>query len=335
MGEVINMEFDNFQDAYLYNMRQVYIKPEFINEPRGNKSKERLNLSFVIKNPVERVCYLPVRKVNIVFSFAEALWYLSGTNDLDFIEYYASNMSKYSMDGKTLTGTAYGKKIFTYGENKINQWNRLTNVFKEDKDSKRGFIGIFDPNEDLSLKNIDVSCTIGFQFFIRRGKLYMSTFMRANDAYRGIVSDVFSFTFLQEMMATELGLDVGEYCHNVATTHIYEPDNHMVEKVLNQEKMSNLPYTFPRMPQKNNWEDLKIVLEYEHEYRENAKKFNTKEVLNLKISDYWKQVIILFGLYGYIKREKQIHFEGFSSLIPIYQYFIKNKWIKLFEKGDD
>lgn len=55
---------------------------------------------------------MPSRKTNIVFNFAEALWYLSGKNDLDFIEYYASNMRKYSMDGKCLTGTAYGKKYF-------------------------------------------------------------------------------------------------------------------------------------------------------------------------------------------------------------------------------
>lgn len=95
------------------------------------------------------------------------------------------------MDGKTLTGTAYGPKIFSYGYNKINQWNRIIKLFKEDPDTKRGFIEIFDANEDLSLKNIDVSCTIGFQFFIREHKLYMTTFMRANDAYRGIISDVF------------------------------------------------------------------------------------------------------------------------------------------------
>lgn len=165
------MKFENFQEAYLHNMKNVYLTPEFINEPRGNKSKEVLNLSFVIENPIERVCYLPSRKTNIVFNFAEALWYLSGKNDLDFIEYYASNMRKYSMDGKCLTGTAYGKKIFQYGDKKINQWNRLLDVFKEDRDSKRGFIGIFDPNEILTLENIDVSCTIGLQFFIRNSKL--------------------------------------------------------------------------------------------------------------------------------------------------------------------
>lgn len=130
----------------------------------------------------------------------------------------------------------------------------MLDVFKEDRDSKRGFIGIFDPNEILTLENIDVSCTIGLQFFIRNSKLFMSTFMMANDAYRGILSDVFSFTFIQEMLATQMGLEVGSYCHNVATTHIYEPDNKMVEKVLSDTTKEKELFSFPCMPKKNNWD---------------------------------------------------------------------------------
>ena len=304
-----------------------------LHELSPNKT-EVLNLSFVIENPIERVCYLPSRKTNIVFNFAEALWYLSGKNDLDFIEYYASNMRKYSMDGKCLTGTAYGKKIFQYGDKKINQWNRLLDVFKEDRDSKRGFIGIFNPNEILTLENIDVSCTIGLQFFIRNSKLFMSTFMRANDAYRGILSDVFSFTFIQEMLATQMGLEVGSYCHNVATTHIYEPDNKMVEKVLSDTTKEKELFSFPCMPKKNNWDDLKEVYKYEKLYRTHEEEFKVDDVLNLNIAEYWKQVILLLGLFADIKRKNHIDKEAFENLLPIYQYFVKNKWDKFFDRKE-
>ncbi|WP_251861487.1 thymidylate synthase [Clostridium sp. Marseille-Q2269] len=160
------MKFKKFHEAYLKNLKDVYYNPEFINQPRGNVSKERLNYFMVLENPRDRICYTKSRKTNIVFNFAEALWYLSGSNDLDYISYYASNMKKYSMDDKTLTGTAYGPKIFSYGHKRVNQWDRLIELFKEDPDTKRGFIEIFNANEDLSLKNIDVSCTIGFQFLL-------------------------------------------------------------------------------------------------------------------------------------------------------------------------
>ena len=108
------MEYRNFQEAYLCELEKVYKNPDFINQPRGFKSKECLGCSFTIQNPIDRVCYLSSRKTNIIFNFAEALWYLSGSNSLEFIGYYAKNMKKYSSDGKILTGTAYGPKILNF-----------------------------------------------------------------------------------------------------------------------------------------------------------------------------------------------------------------------------
>ncbi|RHW60261.1 thymidylate synthase, partial [Clostridium botulinum] len=73
------MKFKNFHEAYLRNLNDVYYTPEFINQPRGNVSKERLNYFMILENPRERICYTKSRKTNIVFNFAEALWYLSGS----------------------------------------------------------------------------------------------------------------------------------------------------------------------------------------------------------------------------------------------------------------
>ncbi|GAA0738308.1 thymidylate synthase [Clostridium oceanicum] len=324
------MKFKNFHEAYLKNLNDVYYAPEFINQPRGNVSKERLNYSMILENPRQRICYTKLRKTNIIFNFAEALWYLSGSNDLEYISYYASNMKKYSMDGKSLTGTAYGPKIFSYGHNKINQWDRLIKLFKEDPDTKRGFIEIFDANEDLSLKNIDVSCTIGLQFFIREKKLYTTAFMRANDAFRGIISDVFSFTFIQEFLANQLNLDLGEYSHNVATTHVYEPDFKNTEKVLFENTIDRKEFYFPKMPRKDNFNDLKIVLQYEKELRENTIYLVKEDIDKLDIDVYWKQVLYLFSLYQQIHCKDRLDKEIYNSLEPIYQYLFYNKWNKHF-----
>lgn len=325
---------DDFQTAYLYTLDKVYNNAQFYNEPRGNRSREILSYSVTIKNPIERVCYLPVRKINIVFNFAEAIWYMSGSNELSFIEYYASNMRKYSEDGKTLKGTAYGTKIFSFGESNINQWQRVIDVLKEDRDSKRAFIAIFDANEDLSLKNIDVSCTLGLQFFIRENKLHMCTFMRANDAYRGFSSDVFSFTFIQEFLAAQLNLEVGEYYHHVSSIHIYEPDYSKVDILLNQEgkEASYVKYKFPKMKKENNWNDLNVVIKYERLLRENIINLTKKEIENLEIDDYWKQVITLFSLYQKIYNKQMIDWEQYNFLYPIYQYFVRCKWNRLFEE---
>jgi thymidylate synthase len=328
------MLFNNFHEAYIETLRDIYFSPQFFNAPRGNHSREKLNYHFTIKNPVERVCYLAVRKKNIIFNFAEALWYLSADNKLDFINYYANNMSKYSMDGKTLTGTAYGPKIFKFGNTKINQWETIKNLLLfEDPDSKRAIIQIFDATELIVPNNIDVSCTLGFQFFLRENKLYMASYMRANDAFRGIVSDVFSFTFIQELMAKELHLELGEYYHNIGSIHVYQSDNDWIEKVLHEAKTSPSPhFEFPKMPSNNNWPFIECVLQYESQLRNNKIKLSVDDIEQLDIPEYWKQVLLLFSLYQYITYQRPVDFALFDNLWPVYQYFIINKWPSLFNK---
>ena len=329
---MFSLKYANLQDAYIDNLRNVYDHPEYINMPRGNVSKERLNLSFIITNPIDRYCTVKTRKSNIIFNFAEALWYLSGSNELAFLEYYAKNMRKYSADGKRLTGTAYGPKIFSYGEQRINQWARLIDLFKEDRDSKRAFISIFDPHEDISLHNIDVSCTIGLQFFIRDEALFLSTFMRANDAYRGLLSDVFSFTFLQEVLATQLGLRVGHYCHNVATTHIYDSDFARVEALLATPPERNQSFKLPNIPTSQIWENINTVLRYEQQLREGNITLSSKAIHDINVTPYWKQIIFLFALYQRIVKENRIDFDLFHNLNPLYQYLVHNKWENLFKE---
>ncbi|WP_077302521.1 thymidylate synthase [Virgibacillus pantothenticus] len=325
------MRFNNFHEAYIETLGDVYHKPQFYNAPRGNKSREKLNYHLTIQNPIERVCYLPSRKTNIVFNFAEVLWYLSGDNSLDFIGYYNKKMHEYSMNGKTLTGTAYGPKIFEFGNAKINQWTQMKELLtNKDPDSKRAFIQIFDATELVIENNMDISCTLGLQFFVREGKLYMASYMRANDAFRGMVSDIFSFTFIQELMARELDLEIGEFFHNVGSIHIYQPDDNWTDKVLHEansvSKHKKAMYEFPKMPSVNNWSSIESVLKYEALLRKDQISMASSEIEQLDLPEYWKQVLLLFSLYQYIAYKRPIDFSLYHHLWPVYQHLVDNKW---------
>jgi len=56
--------------------------------------------------------------------------------------------------------------------------------------------------------------------------------MRANDAFLGAANDIFAFTFVQEMLARQLGLEVGLYHHNVGSFHTIDEYNQRIEAVL-------------------------------------------------------------------------------------------------------
>lgn len=202
------MEFDTFHHAYSHVLRGLIDEPDYRNSLRGFSSRERIGVHYRLRAADQRIPFVPARKLNIVFNFAESLWYLSGRDDLDFIAYYAPSIRKYSADGIRLTGTAYGRAFFGDDE-RPNQWKSVVAQLRDDADSKRAVLQIFRGEELAVPGNPDVSCTLGLQFMLRGDALHGVGFMRANDAYRGMSSDVFSFTLIQEMLARELGVRVG------------------------------------------------------------------------------------------------------------------------------
>lgn len=323
--------YETFDDAYIAELNEIYHHAEFFNEPRGFSSREKLGVNFKIENPVQRIVYSQTRKTNIIFNFAEALWYLTGNNSLSYISYYNKRMPDYSMDGQILTGTAYGKKLFHFGEQNLNQWQNVKQELLNDADSKRAVIQIFDAHELTINQNLDVSCTLGLQFLIRNNQLNMVAYMRANDAFRGIVSDIFSFTFIQEFMARELNLKVGKYYHSGGTMHIYEPDNQWVTHVLNES--NDQTFISPKMPQGNNWAMVHELMNYEEKLRKKELTMNWVDIQQTELSSYWQQILALFSIYQMIYYHEEVDQVLFDHLLPVYQHLLLNRWPTKMSRG--
>src|SRR5215467_6821551 len=97
--------------------------------------------------PRERVCFAPARRPNIVFHFAEVLWYLAGSDEVEHIAYYAPSLRRFTADGRVLTGTAYGRRIFRHEQGGCSQWERVRRLLACDPDSKRACIQVFEAEE--------------------------------------------------------------------------------------------------------------------------------------------------------------------------------------------
>ncbi|GAA4856042.1 thymidylate synthase [Saccharopolyspora rosea] len=321
------MRFDTFQDAYLHWLREVFNHPEYRNAPRGFPSRERLAASFTLERPVQRHVTLPSRRTNLVFNYAEVLWYLSGTNSLEQIAHYAPSIAKYSADGRTLAGTAYGPRIFSHGRGRIDQWQQVLSTLREDPDSKRAVVQIFDPAELAVPDNIDVACTLALQFFIRAGRLHGVGYMRANDAFRGMVSDVFSFTFLQEFLARQLGLRVGRYVHNVGSLHVYAHDDDWARRVLAEAAATGLRrQRFPELPKGDNWPHLRAVLDVEKSLRHNEFGLHENRDALVGLPEYWRQVLLLFEAYRQVRYEDGLAHRTLDGMWPVFRDSVRNRW---------
>lgn len=328
--------YPHFQAAYLTQLRRTFGAPEFVNAPRGNRSRERLGVTFRIDDPVQRHIALPSRRTNIIFNFAEALWYLSGSNQLDFIGYYAPSIAHYSADGRTLAGTAYGPRVFRHpGRAEIDQWDGVLRTLREDRDSKRAVMQIFTAEELTLPDNIDVACTLALQYMIREDALHGVGFMRANDAFRGVVSDVFSFTFLLELMATQLGLTVGTYTHQVGSFHVYESDEAWSARVLAESAGRVVPPPpFPRMPAGDNWPHVHEVLGLEQDLRADRLRLSATGVAALDLPEYWRDVVALLEVQRQLRHGTGLDADVVDELPELYHTLVVTKWPKLGSTSD-
>ncbi|MFE4636229.1 thymidylate synthase [Streptomyces sp. NPDC056773] len=320
------MDFETFHQAYPRMLRSLIEEPSYRNAPRGYASREQLGVRFRLARADQRVPIVPARRLNIVFNFAEALWYLAGRDDLDFIAYYAPSIRKYSADGSRLTGTAYGRALFGASEGRPDQWPAVVETLREDPDSKRAVIQIFRGEELQVPGNPDVSCTLGLQFLLREGALHGVGFMRANDVYRGMTSDVFSFTFLQEVLARELGVPLGSYVHQVGSLHLYDPDHARALEVLADPAADEPPARdFPSMPEGDNWAYVREVLAVEEQLRTGRHRL-AADPRTHGLPEYWTQVLVLFEIHRRIRSKEHVGEEQLTLLWPLYRRLVEERW---------
>lgn len=254
---MIPTAYENFTQAYYSLIDQTYNGYEYETAPRGMKIRENLFTSFVITNPRDRLLYVPERKFPLDYVLAEILWYISANNRTDWISNYSSFWNNISDDGVT-ANSAYGARIFVehdyheaYDREGIRlsytQWQYVKDELTRDRDSRRAVIHIRQP-QDSALAVKDMPCTLSLQFFIRDEKLHLIVQMRSNDLILGTALDVPAFTFMQEMMAIELGVELGYYYHTSNSMHVYERHYKMCEDILNNERNNvKIVDAMPRM----------------------------------------------------------------------------------------
>lgn len=179
---------------------------------------------FCVEDPTRNIVNNPIRKMPMRYAVGELAWYLSGSNRVQDISRFAKKWADISDDGKT-NNSAYGWRIFDkFG---FNQWEYVKELLRNDPSSRQAVIHIKDASNKPTK---DVPCTVYLQFFTRDGKLNMSTHMRSNDIWMGVPYDMFSFCFLQMLLAMELGVEVGQYTHYAGSLHIYSRDYEAAKK---------------------------------------------------------------------------------------------------------
>lgn len=294
------MRYKNFQEAY-YGMLNTVVNTGADVTVRGLDMKETIPGYFEIENPRDRLLNINCRSNINKYIFGELMWYLSGRDDNAFINKYSKMWSRLMDDG-IHNNSAYGKYIFNkmpnkgfgvrYNGNEViefkSQWEFVKEVLTKDPYSRQAVIHI-KPIQMYDTK--DTVCTYFLQFFIRDNKLDMIACMRSNDLMFGTTYDVFMFTFLQELMASELGVEVGVYKHFASNMHIYMKDIEKINDIISEDAANRDTFKFDKIPGNFREHDLPILLKIEEQYWNNDKQIE-EELIN-SLSTVGKQLVDL------------------------------------------
>ncbi len=204
-----------------------------LQESRGGDVKEILDVKTHITNPYRRCVGGYHRNPNIFFLLAEAMWIACGKKDVNFLTIWNKKMAEFSDDGE-IFHAPYGYRLRHWGvpsENRVidgvrgaNGYDQVVDairILSENPNSRQVVMEIWNPLFDLGFKTKDIPCNDIIMFKIRDGKLITTIGNRSNDLHLGLPTNIFQFSFLTEIIAGCLGIELGTQTHNSQSLHVY------------------------------------------------------------------------------------------------------------------
>lgn len=281
------MEFiaETLDDALLALYPAILQHGERIEATR-NPNIEIIGALIGVRRPRARLSRTETRGTS--FScLGELLWYLSGSDSLDFIKRYIPAYARDSEDGVTIHG-AYGPRLFNQrGQNQI---ENVAAALRERPTSRRAVIQLFNA-EDIATRHLEIPCTTTMQFFVRNRRLELVVSMRSNDAYKGLPHDIFCFTMIQEIVARMLDIDIGMYTHFASSMHIYEDDLRGAEQYVREAYQARVE--MPAMPLGDPWPAIRQLLVAENDIRSGI----DRRAEDYGLEPYWTDLIRLLQVF--------------------------------------
>lgn len=232
----------SFNEDYFRIHNHVYTKGKQV-DSRNGLTHEVLSFKTTINKPVQRCVGGYGRNMNVFFLLAEALWIYAGKRDLKFLEIFNSNMREYSDDGVNFHAP-YGWRMRHAGLQSVglapetddeslhsgglglDQINVALNMLARNPYDRRAVVSLWNPHLDLGANSKDLPCNDLAMFKVRQNEkkeqaLFVTIANRSNDLNLGLTTNVFQFSFLLEIMAGVLGVEVGAETHLSDSLHLY------------------------------------------------------------------------------------------------------------------
>ena len=241
-------------------------------DSRYGHTKEILNFKTTLTSPYHRCVGGCGRDINIFFLLAEAIWIFKGERDVEFLSMFNERMREFSDNGKVFHAP-YGFRLRHYGVDSnynfesfkkslqlelkldvvqpehhghyLQQMSEGTDqvleclkMLKNNHFDRRAVMSIWNVDLDLAKNSKDIPCNDMVFLKIRNGKLHTTIANRSNDLHWGLPTNVFQFSFITEIMANILDIQLGTQTHNSQSLHFYT-DNDIAMRMYEYTQFAN------------------------------------------------------------------------------------------------
>jgi thymidylate synthase len=284
------------------------------NEGTRGATREMLGVSLRISKPRARLSRSENRGKPFS-ALGELLWYLAGSDDLDFIRPYVPQYSKDAVDG--IIHGAYGPRLFAMRDN-VDQVASVTQLLRKRPTTRRAVIQLFNA-EDIASEYKEIPCTTTLQFHLRENRLHLSVTLRSNDAYWGLPHDIFCFTMLQEMIARRLSADLGEYYQYVGSMHLYEDFIEEAQQYVDEGFQKTVE--MPAMPPGDPFDLVPSLLESEMRIRRGEMMI----AADVMAEPYWADIIRLLQVFWASGQSERLDELRAEFVNPVYRSYLEGR----------
>jgi thymidylate synthase len=158
----------------------------------------------------------------------ELLWFLRGDGNVTWLRDHGVSIWNEWADADGDLGPVYGvqwRSWPTAGGESIDQLAQIVQTLRTDPDSRRMIVSAWNV-ADIP-KMALAPCHALFQFYVADGKLSCQLYQRSADLFLGVPFNIASYALLTQLIAAQVGLELGEFVWTGGDCHIY--DNHVAQ----------------------------------------------------------------------------------------------------------
>jgi len=189
---------------------------------------------------------LTTKKLKLSNIIGEALWFLSGSTNLDDLKHYSdlkedawtiwtNDAERWGGEGNADLGALYGNQWRNYNNQGVDQIQNVIKSIKEDPMSRYHIVNSWNPIVQRDNSAALMPCHVMFQLYIQDGVMDLKWVQRSVDCFLGLPYNIASYSFILMILAKLTGYEAGTLTGTFGDTHIYSNHINQVEEILSRE----------------------------------------------------------------------------------------------------